>query len=141
MVDLVVGPQSYHNLPALEAKAPYVVVTAAGGARMQEGMISLMQMPRTTVAVQMLKEANLPYVVVLTHPTTGGVFASWGSLGHLTFAEPGALVRNSATRSAGSPRQTSPRSPPPGPVHHPRVPHRHRGPVPRGISWAPGSPT
>src|ERR1700736_6375158 len=65
---------------------------AAGGARMQEGILSLMQMPRTTVAVQMLREAKLPYIVVLTNPTTGGVTASYAMLGDVQIAEPGALI-------------------------------------------------
>ena len=65
---------------------------ASGGARMQEGILSLMQMPRTTVAVQQLKEAGLPYIVVLTHPTTGGVTASYAMLGDIQIAEPGALI-------------------------------------------------
>ena len=69
-----------------------VVFTASGGARMQEGAVSLMQMPRTTVAVQMLKEAGLPYIVVLTHPTTGGVTASYAMLGDVQIAEPNALI-------------------------------------------------
>ncbi|MEM6743287.1 MAG: acetyl-CoA carboxylase, carboxyltransferase subunit beta [Pseudomonadota bacterium] len=77
---------------AVELKAPYVVFAAAGGARMQEGILSLMQMPRTTVAIQMLREAGLPYVVVLTHPTTGGVTASYAMLGDIQIAEPGALI-------------------------------------------------
>ena len=77
---------------AVEEKAPLVVFTASGGARMQEGILSLMQMPRTTVAVQMLKEAGLPYIVVLTHPTTGGVTASYAMLGDVHLAEPGALI-------------------------------------------------
>ena len=71
---------------------PLVLFSAAGGARMQEGILSLMQMPRTTVAVQMLREAGLPYVVVLTHPTTGGVTASYAMLGDVQIAEPGALI-------------------------------------------------
>jgi len=71
---------------------PLVVFTAAGGARMQEGALSLMQMPRTTVAVQMLREAGLPYLVVLTDPTTGGVTASYAMLGDVHLAEPGALI-------------------------------------------------
>jgi acetyl-CoA carboxylase carboxyl transferase subunit beta len=71
---------------------PLVLFSASGGARMQEGILSLMQMPRTTVAVQMLKEAGLPYVVVLTHPTTGGVTASYAMLGDVQIAEPGALI-------------------------------------------------
>ena len=77
---------------AVELKAPLVLFSAAGGARMQEGILSLMQMPRTTVAVQMLKEAGLPYIVVLTHPTTGGVTASYAMLGDVQIAEPGALI-------------------------------------------------
>jgi acetyl-CoA carboxylase carboxyl transferase subunit beta len=72
--------------------APLVVFAAAGGARMQEGILSLMQMPRTTVAVQMLREAGLPFVVVLTNPTTGGVTASYAMLGDVHLAEPGALI-------------------------------------------------
>jgi acetyl-CoA carboxylase carboxyl transferase subunit beta len=77
---------------AVELKRPLVLFSAAGGARMQEGILSLMQMPRTTVAVQMLKEAGLPYLVVLTHPTTGGVTASYAMLGDVQIAEPGALI-------------------------------------------------
>src|SRR5216110_2155173 len=65
---------------------------ASGGARMQEGILSLMQMPRTTVAVQVLREAKLPYIVVLTNPTTGGVTASYAMLGDVQIAEPGALI-------------------------------------------------
>ncbi|MGK7651263.1 acetyl-CoA carboxylase, carboxyltransferase subunit beta [Roseovarius sp. B08] len=77
---------------AVKLKRPLVLFSAAGGARMQEGILSLMQMPRTTVAVQMLKEAGLPYIVVLTHPTTGGVTASYAMLGDVHIAEPGALI-------------------------------------------------
>ncbi|WP_028030073.1 acetyl-CoA carboxylase, carboxyltransferase subunit beta [Gemmobacter nectariphilus] len=77
---------------AVELKRPFVVFAAAGGARMQEGILSLMQMPRTTVAIEMLKEAGLPYVVVLTHPTTGGVTASYAMLGDVQIAEPNALI-------------------------------------------------
>ena len=77
---------------AVKHKRPLVVFTAAGGARMQEGILSLMQMPRTTVAVQMVKEARLPYIVVLTHPTTGGVTASYAMLGDVHIAEPNALI-------------------------------------------------
>ncbi|MCS6987176.1 MAG: acetyl-CoA carboxylase, carboxyltransferase subunit beta [Sphingomonadaceae bacterium] len=77
---------------AIADRSPYVVVTAAGGARMQEGILSLMQMPATTVAVQELREARLPYVVVLTDPTTGGVTASYAMLGDVHIAEPGALI-------------------------------------------------
>jgi acetyl-CoA carboxylase carboxyl transferase subunit beta len=77
---------------AVERRRPLVVFTAAGGARMQEGILSLMQMPRTTIAVDMVQEAGLPYVVVLTHPTTGGVTASYAMLGDVQIAEPGALI-------------------------------------------------
>ena len=77
---------------AVKLKRPLVLFSAAGGARMQEGILSLMQMPRTTVAVEMLKEAGLPYVVVLTHPTTGGVTASYAMLGDIQIAEPNALI-------------------------------------------------
>ncbi len=77
---------------AVADQAPMIVFTASGGARMQEGILSLMQMPRTTVAVQMLKEAGLPYIVVFTHPTTGGVTASYAMLGDVHMAEPGALI-------------------------------------------------
>ena len=77
---------------ALDARLPYIVFTAAGGARMQEGILSLMQMPRTTVAIELLREAGLPYIVVLTDPTTGGVTASYAMLGDVQIAEPGALI-------------------------------------------------
>ncbi len=77
---------------AVELKRPLVLFSAAGGARMQEGILSLMQMPRTTVAVELLREAGLPYIVVLTHPTTGGVTASYAMLGDVQLAEPNALI-------------------------------------------------
>jgi acetyl-CoA carboxylase carboxyl transferase subunit beta len=77
---------------AIADRAPYLIFTAAGGARMQEGILSLMQMPRTTVAISELKEAGLPYIVVLTDPTTGGVTASYAMLGDVQIAEPGALI-------------------------------------------------
>ena len=77
---------------AIRAKCPYIIFTAAGGARMQEGILSLMQMPRSTVAIQMLHDAGLPYIVVLTDPTTGGVTASYAMLGDVQIAEPGALI-------------------------------------------------
>jgi acetyl-CoA carboxylase carboxyl transferase subunit beta len=76
----------------VKLKRPFVLFSAAGGARMQEGILGLMQMPRTTIAVEMLKEARLPYVVVLTHPTTGGVTASYAMLGDVQLAEPNALI-------------------------------------------------
>jgi acetyl-CoA carboxylase carboxyl transferase subunit beta len=77
---------------AVARSAPFIIFTASGGARMQEGMFSLMQMARTTVAVQRLRAARLPYIVVLTNPTTGGVTASYAMLGDIQIAEPGAVV-------------------------------------------------
>ena len=77
---------------AVETGRPLILFSAAGGARMQEGILGLMQMPRTTIAVEMLKEAGLPYIVVLTHPTTGGVTASYAMLGDVQIAEPNALI-------------------------------------------------
>jgi acetyl-CoA carboxylase carboxyl transferase subunit beta len=77
---------------AVLQKAPFIIYTTSGGARMQEGAISLMQMPRTTIATQMVKEAGLPFLVVLTDPTTGGVTASFAMLGDIQIAEPGALI-------------------------------------------------
>ena len=77
---------------AVDTGSPLVLFSAAGGARMQEGILSLMQMPRTTVAIEMLRDAGLPYIVVLTNPTTGGVTASYAMLGDVQIAEPGALI-------------------------------------------------
>ncbi|HYU95832.1 MAG TPA: acetyl-CoA carboxylase, carboxyltransferase subunit beta [Sphingomicrobium sp.] len=77
---------------AIADHCPYIVFTASGGARMQEAVLSLMQLPRTTVALQELREAGLPYIVVLTDPTTGGVTASYAMLGDVQLAEPGALI-------------------------------------------------
>ncbi|MTI18502.1 acetyl-CoA carboxylase carboxyltransferase subunit beta [Rhodobacteraceae bacterium RKSG542] len=77
---------------AVENKTPFIMFASSGGARMQEGILSLMQMPRTTVGVQMLRDAGLPYIVVLTNPTTGGVTASYAMLGDVHLAEPGALI-------------------------------------------------
>jgi acetyl-CoA carboxylase carboxyl transferase subunit beta len=77
---------------AVEREAALIVVPASGGARMQEGILSLMQMPRTVIAADMVKEAGLPYVVLLTDPTTGGVSASFAMLGDITLAEPGAII-------------------------------------------------
>ena len=79
-------------LHAVERKTPFILFAASGGARMQEGIVSLMQMPRTTIAVQRLRDARLPYIVVLTDPTTGGVTASYAMLGDIHIAEPGALI-------------------------------------------------
>jgi acetyl-CoA carboxylase carboxyl transferase subunit beta len=77
---------------AIEKNCPLILFAASGGARMQEGILSLMQLPRTTVAVEMLKEAGLPYIVVLTNPTTGGVSASYAMLGDVHIAEPGSVI-------------------------------------------------
>jgi len=77
---------------AAEKRTPFIMFAASGGARMQEGILSLMQLPRTTVAVEMLREAGQPYLVVLTNPTTGGVTASYAMLGDVQIAEPGALI-------------------------------------------------
>ena len=77
---------------AARTSTPLVLFAASGGARMQEGILSLMQLPRTTVAVEMLKEAGAPYIVVLTNPTTGGVSASYAMLGDIQIAEPGAVI-------------------------------------------------
>ncbi|MET0372635.1 MAG: acetyl-CoA carboxylase, carboxyltransferase subunit beta [Rhizorhabdus sp.] len=77
---------------AIADRCPYIIFTAAGGARMQEGILSLMQMPKTTVAIAQLREAGLPYIVVMTDPTTGGVTASYAMLGDIQIAEPGALI-------------------------------------------------
>ena len=77
---------------AVERNTPFIMFAASGGARMQEGIFSLMQMPRTTVAVLRLREAGLPYIVVFTNPTTGGVTASYAMLGDIHIAEPGALI-------------------------------------------------
>lgn len=77
---------------AVMLKAPFIVIPASGGARMQEGALSLMQMPRSVVAVEQVKEAGLPYIVLLTDPTTGGVSASFAMLGDIHIAEPGAQI-------------------------------------------------
>ncbi len=77
---------------SLKHKTPFVIFSAAGGARMQESILSLMQMPRSIVAIQSLREASIPYVVILTNPTTGGVTASYAMLGDITLAEPNALI-------------------------------------------------
>jgi acetyl-CoA carboxylase carboxyl transferase subunit beta len=79
-------------MAAVERKTPFIMFAASGGARMQEGILSLMQLPRTTVAVEMLREIKKPYIVVLTNPTTGGVTASYAMLGDVQIAEPGALI-------------------------------------------------
>jgi acetyl-CoA carboxylase carboxyl transferase subunit beta len=83
---------------AVARQAPLVVFTASGGARMQEGTLSLMQMARTTIAIQQIKAAGLPYIVVLTDPTTGGVLASYAMLGDIHIAEPGATLGFSGRR-------------------------------------------
>jgi acetyl-CoA carboxylase carboxyl transferase subunit beta len=83
---------------AVAEKRPFILIVSSGGARMQEGILSLMQMPRTTVGVDMLNEAGIPYIVVLTDPTTGGVSASYAMLGDVQIAEPGALIGFSGPR-------------------------------------------
>lgn len=82
----------------VEGGLPMVVITASGGARMQEGVIALMQMAKTVVAFELMYDAELPVIVVLVHPTTGGVWASFASLGDVTYAEPGALISFSGPR-------------------------------------------
>lgn len=77
---------------AVKRKAAFIAIPSSGGARMQEGILSLMQMPRTTIAVEQVKEAGLPYIVLLTDPTTGGVTASFAMLGDIHIAEPGAVI-------------------------------------------------
>ena len=77
---------------ALEKECPFVIFTSSGGARMQEGIISLMQMPRTVAAVELLNQNKIPYIVVLTEPTTGGVTASFAMLGDVTIAEQGSTI-------------------------------------------------
>ena len=77
---------------AVKNGSPFILFAAAGGARMQESVLSLIQMPRTTVAIEMLRDAKLPYIVVLTNPTTGGVTASYAMLGDVQIAEPNALI-------------------------------------------------
>ncbi len=89
----VVGERFYRlSRAALEAKAPLIVVAGSGGARMQEGLFSLMQMAKTVVSVQDLGKAGLPYLTILTHPTTGGVFASFSTVADVILAEPGAVM-------------------------------------------------
>ena len=77
---------------AVSEKAALIVVPSSGGARMQEGILSLMQLPRSILAVEKLRDAKLPYIVLLTHPTTGGVTASFAMLGDIQLAEPGAII-------------------------------------------------
>ncbi|MDH3738637.1 MAG: acetyl-CoA carboxylase carboxyl transferase subunit beta, partial [Alphaproteobacteria bacterium] len=77
---------------ACEQRAALIAIPASGGARMQEGMLSLIQMPRTVIAVEQVREAGLPYIVILTDPTTGGVSASFAMLGDIQIAEPGAMI-------------------------------------------------
>jgi acetyl-CoA carboxylase carboxyl transferase subunit beta len=83
---------------AVQRGCAFIAVTASGGARMQEGVLSLMQMPRTTLAIQEVKEAGLPYLVILTDPTSGGVTASYAMLGDIHIAEPGAMIAFSGPR-------------------------------------------
>ncbi len=95
----VVGERFYRLAQAaVEQRRPLVIVAASGGARMQEGLLSLMQMAKTIVAVQMVSKARLPYITVLTHPTTGGVFASFATVADIILAEPGALMSFAGAR-------------------------------------------
>lgn len=80
------------SMRAIADSVPMILIIASGGARMQEGIMSLMQMPRTVIAVKKLKESGIPYIAILTNPTTGGVSASFGMLGDITIAEPGAII-------------------------------------------------
>jgi acetyl-CoA carboxylase carboxyl transferase subunit beta len=97
---------------AVEKGCPFVLFAASGGARMQEGILSLMQMPRTTIGVQNLRAARKPYIVVLTNPTTGGVTASYAMLGDVQIAEPGALIGFAGPRHrADHPREAAGRIP------------------------------
>jgi acetyl-CoA carboxylase carboxyl transferase subunit beta len=86
---------------AVEKRTPLVLFVASGGARMEESIFGLMQMPRTTIAVQMLREAGLPYIVVLTDPTSGGVTASYAMLGDIHIAEPRAMIAFTGARVIG----------------------------------------
>ncbi len=98
---------------AVSKGTPFIMFAASGGARMQEGILSLMQMPRTTIAIQRLREARKPYIVVLTNPTTGGVTASYAMLGDVHIAEPGALIgfAGPARHRADHPRKATRRIP------------------------------
>lgn len=86
---------------AIERRTPFIIFTASGGARMQEGIFALMQMPRTIAALQRLRAERLPYIVVLTNPTTGGVTASYAMLGDVHLAEPGAVIGFAGARVIG----------------------------------------
>ncbi len=86
---------------AIERRTPFIIFTASGGARMQEGIFALMQMPRTMAALQRLRAERLPYIVVLTNPTTGGVTASYAMLGDVHLAEPGAVIGFAGARVIG----------------------------------------
>ena len=77
---------------AVNTRAALIVIPASGGARMQEGALSLMQMPRTTIAIEKVREAGLPYIVILANPTMGGVTASFAMLGDIAISEPGAII-------------------------------------------------
>lgn len=108
-------------LVAAEKKLPAIVFTSSGGARMQEGILSLMQMAKTAVATQALEKAKCPYFVVLTDPTTAGVLASFAMLGDVTLAEPGALMRFAGARVvAGTIREKVPENFPLSQYHYER---------------------
>ena len=117
---------------AVLQQAPLILFPASGGARMQEGIVSLMQMPRTTIAINDVREAGLPYVVVLTNPTTGGVTASFAMLGDITLAEPGALIGFAGPRVIENTLRESPARRLPEKRISPRTRNdRRRGPPPR----------
>ena len=128
---------------AVLQQAAFIVVTASGGARMQEGALSLMQMARTTIAVQEVKEAGLPYIVILTDPTTGGVTASFAMLGDIHIAEPGAVIGFAGARVIEQTiREKLPRGVPAGRVSEGPRHGRHGGPSLRaaGHARAPARP-
>jgi len=79
-------------LKAIDLKCPYIAVSSSGGARMQEGLVSLMQLPKTVAAINLLNDKNIPYISLLTNPTTGGVSASFAMLGDIIIAEKGAMI-------------------------------------------------
>ena len=128
---------------AVANDAAFVVVTASGGARMQEGALSLMQMARTTVAVEEVKEAGLPYIVILTDPTTGGVTASFAMIGDIHLAEPGChdRLRRRAGDRADHPREAARGLPARRVSARPRHGRPGRAPLPAARDAGRGSST
>ena len=95
----VLGERFYRLAQAaMRDRRPLIVTASSGGARMQEGVFSLMQMAKTVTAARLVSEAGLPYITVLTHPTTGGVFASWATTADVILAEPGAVMQFAGSR-------------------------------------------